>query len=242
VHVGTAGLDRFIVLEHFPKFVAVHLVQRQTFRGQAKLASNLLTEVSDIFTPKPQRDRRLFSISEDQSQLNLLCCHWQWDRERRYRIKRDRHLITSRRGASDGRFVLACRVICNNRVVPQLVDSPCFRGNLFVRSTVVFWRLRQWLFPAAIQIFVQPIKQERDQLLRIMLLIARELRRKILQRSFEVSRCDCAVLATEQLFGQGSERFCHLTFASKRIIAIQIGVENSGVEVPAQRDCMTNAL
>jgi hypothetical protein len=94
-------------------------------------------------------------------------------------------------GAHERAPVLALEQVDDDAVVALEVAVPartCERTHLARAAARPIRLFDVRLLQDAVQVLVQPVEQERDELLRVVLLVARKLRREALQRLLELAR------------------------------------------------------
>ena len=149
-----------------------------------------------------------------------LVAHGQWDTEVAEGVEGHRHTATGR--AHQGGPEEAVESVHDHRIVPPLVVLPGLLGHLLSGPPGSVGQLRGPLLLDAIQVLVQPVQEERQQLLRVMQLAAQELGREVADLGLEHVGRDGAVVAGPHLLHQVGVGLCNLPLHAQRVAEVEL--------------------
>ena len=101
-------------------------------------------------------------------------------------------------------------MIHNNRVIALLVVAPGLLRHNFVWAPISVWLVYVWLLADPIQVLVQPIQQEDQQFLAVVLLVPAELGRIVTHSLLECPRRDIPYIALHSILSLRMSSFCLL--------------------------------
>ena len=140
--------------------------------------------------------------------------------------------------------VLSLEQVDNDRVVALLVQLPAGRGkrHLFlVASALPIRDLIVRLLLDAIEVFVQPIEEESEELLAIVLLPAGESGSEFGQSLLELARGDWRVAACPDPLNERAKGFGNLSVHTERVVRIELRPVEAGCRGPKRRTGLAGA-
>lgn len=135
-------------------------------------------------------------------------------------------------GANERALILPLEQIHDNTIVPEHIPVPALLRQLHelpVASALPVRFLYIWLLDDPIQVLVQAVKEERNELLRVVLLVAGKLGREALELGFEFAGgvgCGRGGGGPDAL-QERAEGFCDGAVHAQRVVWIELLLEDA---------------
>eukprot|EP00050_Salpingoeca_kvevrii_P000393 m.147520 g.147520 ORF g.147520 m.147520 type:complete len:621 (+) comp10104_c1_seq8:2715-4577(+) len=155
-------------------------------------------------------------------------------------IKCDGNLVAL--GANKRRAVLPVEEIGDDRAVARKMSLPSLLGDFVVRPLSCCDRLDKGLFEDAIQILVNAVEKKRKKLLRVMLLVATKLRRKLGDEVLEFAWNNHTLVARPNAFQEMRKFLGKAASAANRVARVNFALVLAADEKLLECNSIAQAL